>query len=258
MSNGLSIPDLAGKAVLITGASSGIGAALAEAFAAQGAIVGVHYNASAAGAETVVAAIRAAGGQAEAFRADVTDSTALAAAVEAAATRFGRLDGLVNNAGGMVGRMPYAAFDDAVFEKVIALNVRSVVAATHAALPHLKRRGGFVINTTSIAARTGSSIGAGFYGSAKTYVENVTRGMAKEFIPFGIRVNAVAPGIIRTPFHDGVSDEAYFEAMGKAIPMGRIGVAEDLVGPYLFLASEALSGYMIGQVLEVNGGQLMP
>lgn len=257
MSRTLTIPDLAGKAVLITGASSGIGAALARAFATQGAAVGVHYNASAASAETVLADIRAAGGIAEAIKADVTRPEEIAAAVDAAAAAFGRLDGLVNNAGGMVERMTYAGFADATFDRVIDLNVRSVLLASRAALPHLKVRGGFIINTTSIAARTGASPGAGVYGSAKAFIENVTRGMAKEFAGFGIRVNAVAPGIVLTPFHDRYSDAAYLEGMKAGIPMKRLATPDDMAGPYLFLASEALSGYMIGQVLEVNGGQLM-
>ena len=202
MTKPLSIPDLAGKAVLITGASSGIGAALARAFAEQGASVGVHYNSSAAAAEALCADIRAAGGKATTVHGDVTKSTEITRVVEETAMAFGRLDGLINNAGGMVARMPYAAFDEAVFEEIVGLNVRSVLVASHAALPFLKAQQGFVINTTSIAARTGASLGAGPYGSAKAFIENATRGMAKEFAPFGVRVNAVAPGIVETPFHE--------------------------------------------------------
>jgi len=257
MTKPLSIPDLAGKAVLITGASSGIGAALARAFAEQGASVGVHYNASAAAAEALCADIRAAGGKATAVHGDVTKPAEIVRVVEETAMALGRLDGLVNNAGGMVARMPYAAFDGAVFDEVIDLNVRSVLVASHAALPFLKAQQGFIINTTSIAARTGASLGAGPYGSAKAFIENVTRGMAKEFAPFGVRVNAVAPGIVETPFHERYSDQAYLDTMRVTIPLQRLAKPEDMVGPYLFLASEVLSGYMIGQVLEANGGQLM-
>jgi 3-oxoacyl-[acyl-carrier protein] reductase len=257
MTKPLSIPDLSGKAVLITGASSGIGAALARAFAEQGASVGVHYNSSAAAAEALCADIRAAGGKATAVHGNVTNSAEITRVVEETAMALGRLDGLINNAGGMVARMPYAAFDEAVFEEIVGLNVRSVLVASHAALPFLKAQQGFIINTTSIAARTGASLGAGPYGSAKAFIENATRGMAKEFAPFGVRVNGVAPGIVETPFHERYSDQSYLDAMRSTIPLQRLAKPEDMVGPYLFLASAALSGYMIGQVLEVNGGQLM-
>ena len=255
----MKLPDLEGKAVLITGASTGIGAALAKAFAAQGALVGVHYNSSEAAAKAVADDIRAAGGTAHLVRADASKSSEIARAVEETAAAFGRLDGLINNAGGMVARVPYAEMTDAHYGAVMDLNARSIIAATRAALPHLKAAGsGFVINTTSIAARNGASNGAGLYGSSKAFVSNVTRGMAKEFIPFGIRVNAVAPGVIETPFHERYSTEAHLKAMMATIPQGRLGTAEDCIGVYLFLACENLSGYIIGQTIEVNGGQLMP
>ncbi len=254
----LRLPDLAGKSILVTGASTGIGAALAKALGAQGAMVGVHYNSSQAAAEAVAAAVTEAGGKAVLVRADASKSSEIARAVEETAAAFGRLDGLVNNAGGMVGRMAYAEMDDAYYDRVMDLNGRSVIAASRAAIPHLKKQGGFIINTSSIAARTGASNGAGLYGSSKALVSNITRGMAKELIPFGIRVNAVAPGVIDTPFHERYSTEAQLKANVATIPQARMGTAEECVGAYLFLASGALSSYVIGQVIEVNGGQLMP
>lgn len=254
----LKIPDLAGKAVLITGASTGIGAALARAFAAQGAKIAAHYNSSAGAAEKLAEEVTAAGGTLQLVQADFSRSGEVRRAVEDAAAALGGLNGLINNAGGMVTRIRYEEATDEDYDAVMDLNARSVVTASKAALPHLKRHGGFIINTTSIAARNGASNGAGLYGSSKAFVSNVTRGMAKEFIPFGIRVNAVAPGVITTPFHERYSTPELLEAMLKTVPQGRLGVAEDCVGAYLYLASEALSGYVIGQVLEVNGGQLMP
>jgi 3-oxoacyl-[acyl-carrier protein] reductase len=180
-------------------------------------------------------------------------------AVEQAVTAFGRLDGLINNAGGMVRRVPYAEVGETDYDEIMDLNARSVVVASQAAIGPLKAAGGgFIINTTSIAARNGASGGAGLYGSSKAFVHNVTRGMAKELIPFGIRVNAVAPGVIETPFHDRYSTPAQMAAMLATVPQGRLGSPEDCVGAFLFLASAALSPYIMGQVIEVNGGQLMP
>ena len=172
--------------------------------------------------------------------------------------RFGRLDGLVNNAGLMLGRVPsFEASDDQV-QAVIDLNARSVVSMTRAAVPWLERQGGFIINTTSIAARNGGGAGAILYAAAKGFVSTLTRGQAKELIGRKIRVNAVAPGVISTPFHGRYSDADMMEAMRRTIPLGRVGTPEDCVGAYLFLASEALSGYIVGQIIEVDGGQLTP
>lgn len=255
----LSIPDLDGKAVLITGASTGIGAALAVAFAAQGASVGLHYNSSVDAATKLAAEIDQAGGKVALIQADANRSTQMRQAVDQTVAAFGRLDGLINNAGGMVARVTYAEMSDQHYDAVMDLNARAVLAASAAAIPHLKAAGGgFIINTTSIAARNGASNGAGIYGSSKAFVANVTRGMAKELIPFGIRVNAVAPGVIATPFHERYSTGAQMEAALATIPQGRHGTPEDCIGTYLFLASAALSGYIIGQEIEVNGGQLMP
>lgn len=255
----MNIDDISGKAVLITGASTGIGAALARAFAAQGALVGLHYNASADAARALLAEIAAAGGTATGIRADLTTSAGARDAVAQAVAAFGRLDGLINNAGAMVRRVSYADATDLDYDQIMDLNARSVVAASSAAIPHLKAAGGgFIINTTSVAARNGASGGAGLYGSSKAFVSNVTRGMSKELIPFGIRVNAVAPGVIITPFHERYSTQTQLDAMLATVPAGRLGTPQDCVGAYLFLASASLSGYVVGQVIEVNGGQLMP
>ncbi len=254
----LRIPELTDKVVLITGASTGIGAALAVAFAAQGSKVGLHYNSSVDAAKALATRIEESGGSVALVRADASRSDAVRGAVEEIASRFGRIDGLINNAGGMVKRIPYEDATDEDYDAIMDLNARSVLVASKAVLPHMKEHGGFIINTTSIAARNGASGGAGLYGSSKAFVSNVTRGMAKEFIRYGIRVNAVAPGVITTPFHERYSTQAQLDAMLATVPQGRLGEAEDCVGAYLFLASESLSGYVIGQTIEVNGGQLMP
>ena len=254
----LVIPDLAGKAVLITGASTGIGAAAARGFAEQGAKVAIGYHSSAGPARELAHAIKASGGEALTVKGDVAEPAECKRIVEESAARFGRLDGLINNAGLMLGRVPsYEASDEHV-RAVIDLNARSVVSMTRAALPWLEREGGFIINTTSIAARNGGAGGAVLYAAAKGFVSTLTRGQAKELIRKKIRVNAVAPGVIATPFHDRYTDPEAMEALRRSIPSGRIGTAEECVGAYLFLASEALSGYVVGQIIEVNGGQLMP
>ncbi|WGF88537.1 SDR family NAD(P)-dependent oxidoreductase [Marinivivus vitaminiproducens] len=254
----LVIPDLVGKTVLVTGGSTGIGAALVKAFAAQGARVGLHYNSSADAAEGVADEARKLGGDVFTIQGDFSSSPDVQRVIEETAAHFGALNGLINNAGGMVARVPYGEMTDAHYDAVMDLNARSVVIASRAAIPWLKKEGGFIINTTSIAARNGASNGAGIYGSSKAFVSNVTRGMAKELIGDGIRVNGVAPGVIETPFHDRYSTAEQLKAMLATVPQGRLGVADDCVGAYLFLASDALSGYIIGQVIEVNGGQLMP
>lgn len=255
----LTIPDLAGKRVLITGASTGIGAALARAFAAQGSKVGLHYNSSAEEANALAAEISQAGGAVSLVRGDASDPAAVRQIVEDGAKALGGLDGLINNAGGLLGRMPFGDVTDDHYDKVMDLNARSVWVATQAAAPHLKQAGGgFIINTTSIAARNGGGGGSVIYAASKGFVSTMTRGLAKELIGAGIRINAVSPGVIATPFHERYSTPEQMKGMVATIPQGRAGTAEESVGAFLFLASEALSGYVVGQIIEVNGGQLMP
>ena len=254
----LVIPDLAGKAVLITGGSTGIGAAVARGFAEQGARVAIGYNSSADQAHALASEIKVAGGEALTVKGDVADPKACMQIVAETTARFGRLDGLINNAGLMLGRVNSLEASDEHLRAVIDLNSSSVIWVTRAAVPWLERQGGFAINTTSIAARNGGAGGAMIYAAAKGFVSTITRGHAKELIGKKIRVNAVSPGVITTPFHERYSTPEALEVIRKTIPAARLGTAEECVGAYLFLASEALSGYVVGQIIEVNGGQLMP
>ena len=253
------IPDLKSKVVLVTGASTGIGAATAKGFAANGARVMVHYNASKAEAGAVVAEIIAAGGEAALVQGDISDRSVPARIVADTVKHFGRIDVLINNAGGMLGRKWLGEMDDAHYDRVMDLNVWSVVAFMREVVPLMKAQGGGnIINVSSIAARHGGGGGSVLYASAKGFISTFTKGMAKELIGANIRVNAVSPGTITTPFHERYSTAEQLEAGRKTIPQGRLGIAEDCVGTFLFLASDSLSGYLVGQVIEVNGGQYMP
>ncbi|MFC5609818.1 SDR family NAD(P)-dependent oxidoreductase [Variovorax soli] len=252
--------DLKHKVALVTGASTGIGAAVATAFAAQGMRVAVHYNSSADAAAQVVDAITASGGQAFALQADVRDTAAIRRAVQDVHARWGGIDVLVNNAGGLVQRVPIAEMPDALFDEVLHLNARSVLAFCREVVPLMraKGQGGSIINVSSVAARHGGGPGAYLYAGAKGFVSTATRGLAKELALENIRVNAVAPGVIQTPFHDRFSTPQMLESFRATIPMGRIGEPDECVGAFLYLASTQLSGYVTGQILEVNGGQYMP
>jgi 3-oxoacyl-[acyl-carrier protein] reductase len=193
------------------------------------------------------------------MRADARDSRQIELLVADTVVRFGRIDVLINNAGDLVKRRNVVDSDDAMLDALLALNVRAVVTACRAAIPHFRRQGGGnIINTTSIAARHGGGPGAVLYAATKGFVSTLTRGLAKEEAQYNIRVNAVAPGVIVTPFHARHTQEAQLDAMRKTIPMQRLGSADECVGAYLYLASDALSGYVTGQIIEVNGGQLMP
>jgi 3-oxoacyl-[acyl-carrier protein] reductase len=252
------LSDLSGKGVLITGASSGIGAALAKGFACQGAMVAIHYNSGEREARAVADAVGRKGGKAVLVQGDLSQAGEARRVVNEAAQALGRLDIVVNNAGSLVKRVPFCELDAETYEKALNLNVRAVIEGSQAAITHLEEQGGgTIINIGSIAGNDGGGPGSGHYAAAKAYVHNLTRHMAKDLAPRNIRVNAIAPGVIATPFHAATPAER-MEAMRKAVHLGRIGTPEDCVGPVLFLASPSMSGYVTGQILHVNGGQLMP
>jgi 3-oxoacyl-[acyl-carrier protein] reductase len=253
------VSDLKDKVVLITGASTGIGAAAALAFARQGSRLVIHYNASKDAAEAVAAEVRALGAQAALVSGDVMQSANIKSIVSQAVAAYGRIDVLINNAGGMIGRKRIEEYTDAYLGQVLALNVTQVALFMHEVIPLMRaQKSGNVINVSSIAARHGGGGGAIIYAGAKGFISTATKGWAKEVVGDGIRVNAVSPGVITTPFHERYSTAAQLAAMQATIPMGRLGAADECAGTFVYLASDTMSGYVTGQVIEVNGGQYMP
>ena len=251
--------DLKNKVVLITGSSSGIGAAAAIAFAGYGARVAIHYHSSAARAQSVLAQVREAGAEAALFRADVADTAQLARLASEVQQHFGRIDVLINNAGGFVQRSALMQASDELIDRVFHVNARSMLALSRHVVPLMRNQGGgCIINLTSQAARSGGSPDAGLYSASKAYISTLTRALAKELVPHGIRVNAVSPGVIDTPIHEGHTSAALLEQLRAGIPMGRMGRADECTGAMLFLASDKLSSYVTGQIIEVNGGSVMP
>ena len=252
--------DLKDKVVLITGSSTGIGAAAAVAFGKLGARVAVHYNSSQGPAEEVLGRVKATGAQAILLKGDVLESAQCQRLVDETVKAFGRIDILINNAGALVQRVPIEEITDELFDNVVYLNVRSAMICTAAAVAAMRQQGqgGVVINVTSVAARHGGGAGASLYAGSKGFVSTMTRGLAKELVKDNIRVNAVAPGVITTPFHERFSTRQMLEGFRATIPMNRLGTAEECAGAFVYLASEQMSGYVTGQIIEVNGGQYMP
>ena len=260
MNHGFDADLFAGKRVVVTGAGRGIGAAVARAFLASGAEVVAHAGRSEQYVErdltpgldanrlsrlTILTADLGVPGSGQALAADILGPDE-------------RVDVLVNNAGTMGGRIPASDVTDAEYDRILDLDIRSVVALTTALLPALKAaNGGAIVNTSSISARIGGSPGSSLYSSAKAFLSTWTRALARELAPDGVRVNAVSPGTIMTDFHRRYSSEEKLKATAAGIPLKRLGTAEDCAPAYLFLASNALSAYVTGQVIEVNGGQLM-
>ncbi len=248
---------LRGQVALITGASTGIGRATAEAMAREGARVGVNYHKSQAAAEEAVAAIRAAGGEAIAIHADVTRSGDVQEMVAAVRRQWGRIDILVNNAGDLVGRRSLAEMTEEYWDQVMNLNLKSVYFCVKAVWEEMvARESGCIINLTSIAARSGGGPGVATYSAAKGGLLSYTKGLAKELAPHGVRVNSVSPGVILTPFHERHSTLEFMRKMVATIPMGRAGISEEVADVIVFLASPA-ARYITGETVEVNGGQLM-
>ncbi len=246
--------DLTGQRAIVTGASTGIGRATATALAGAGADVAIHYGTSRKEAEETAKAVESKGRRAPLVQGDFRDPATVGKAVQAAVQALGApLDILVNNAGSLLGRTPIEEMDGELWQEVIALNLSAVFFATKAALPYLGN-GARIVNVTSIAARNGGGPGAFAYAAAKGGVMTLTRGLAKELASRNIRVNAIAPGVIETPFHDKFSTPELLETFRKSIPLGRLGTPEECAGAILYLVSP-LASYVTGQTIDINGGQ---
>ena len=249
--------DLSGKVALITGASSGIGAATAAVFADLGARVAIGYHLNEAGALKVRDRVAAAGAEILAIRGDVRKTADIRAVVEKTSRELGPIDILVNNAGSLLERQKLAQITEERWDEVMNLNLKSAVLFSQLVAPSMtERRTGAIINIVSIAGRNGGGQGAVAYATAKGALITFTKGLAKELAPHGVRVNAVSPGVIDTPFHEAFSTPEMMKNFVSAIPIGRVGTSLECATAIAFLASNAAS-YIVGETIEVNGGQLM-
>ena len=245
--------DMKGKVALVTGGARDIGRAVSLALAASGASVAVNYKTSEDRANDLVTQIQQNGGKAVAVRGDVTQSADVARIVSSVTEAFGgKIDVLVNNAGGLLARKKLGEMDEAFWDAVMAINLKSVFLVTKAVVP-LMPDGATIVNLASLAARDGGGGGAIAYSSAKGAVLTFTRGLSKELAPRKIRVNCVSPGMIDTTFHDTFTSPEIRKAVAGRTSIGREGTPEDVANAVLFLASDA-SAYITGESIEINGG----
>src|SRR5579863_3842645 len=243
---------LTGKVAVVTGASKGIGAGIAEELAKDGASVIVNYASSASGAEAVVAKIKSAGGKAKAVHADVSKPAEAKQLMDAAVSEFWGLDILVNNAG-VYEFLPLDHITEAHFDRMFNLNVRGLLFATQAAASAIGQRGGSIINIGSMASQAPVP-GGSVYSATKAALDAITKSLAAELGPKKILVNAVLPGPVETEGLQAMgSDDSFVAQLVKQTPLGRIGKPRDIASVVSFLASED-AGWITGQLIPVAGG----
>ena len=249
--------DLNGKVALVTGSSSGIGRATAEALAANGARVAINFHRNEAGASAAQAQITAADGRAIVIQADVTQASDVQSLVEQTVAEFGPIDILVNNAGSLIERLKILELTEERWDEVIDLNLKSAfLCCKSVAGSMMERKAGAIINVSSIAGRNGGALGSIHYSTAKGGLITFTKGLAKELGPFGVRVNAVSPGVIDTPYHEQFSSPEMMKTYAGMIPLGRVGTPPEVARVICFLASDAAS-YLAGETIEINRGMFM-
>jgi len=251
--------EFSGKVALVTGASRGIGAATAVALARKGvARVLLNYHSYAEGAQATLEAVRAAGADGEAICANLATLEGIRSLIEQVSARAPEVDILVNNAGSLVRRARLLEFTEELYDQVMTLNFRSAWMLTQAIVPGMLRKGGGVIvNVSSIAGRTGGGVGATVYAAAKAAVTAMTKGLARELAPHGIRVNAISPGTVDNYFHQRFSTRQMLDAVIAQTPAGRLGTNEEMAEVIVFLCSDA-ARYIHGQTIEINGGFYAP
>ncbi len=247
--------SLVGKRALVTASGQGIGKAIAQELLKAGCDVAVHYFSDEKGAQEVVALAKSLNRKATALQADLTSEVAAVAMVRKAADFLGGLDILVNNAGGLVARRSLGQVDLSFWQKVIDINMTSMLLVTREAVPYLAQaNGASIVNVSSLAGRKGGHGGSLVYSTSKGAVLTFTRALSGELGPQGIRVNAVAPGLILgTSFHNTHTTKESADETIKGIPLARGGDVGDVARPVVFLASE-YDGFITGATLDVNGG----
>ncbi len=243
---------------LVTGGGAGLGRACALTLGKRGARVAVHYMKSRAGADEVVETLKAAGTDAAAFQADLTKASEVQLLVDAVVGRFDAVDILVNNAGDLIARTPLLEMSEEFFRQVMDVNLTSAFLMCRAVGPSMvTRKTGTIINMSSLAAWNGGGPGAGAYSTAKGAIVSLTKALAKEMSPHGIRVNCVAPGLIgETAFHGRFTAPAAFENAAKGVLLGRAGTPDEVASVVAFLASKDAS-FLTGETIEINGGMNM-
>ncbi|UCD70825.1 MAG: 3-oxoacyl-ACP reductase FabG [Syntrophobacterales bacterium] len=245
--------ELKGKIAIVTGGARDIGRAISLKLGSSGAHIVVNYNESHLQAQEVADEIQAIGSRALAVKADVSKWDEVQALMGEAKRAFGDgIDILVNNAGGLVQRSPVHEMDESLWNKVIDINLKGVYLMCRAAIPTM-RPGGAIVNVGSLAARNGGAPGAVHYAAAKGGVLSMTRGLAKELAPRGIRVNCVEPGIIATKFHDVFTRPEVRKNLPGMIPLGREGGANEVADLVAVLVGST-SSYITGEAIQINGG----